>query len=370
VNNKYEIVVIGAGNGGQAMAGHLALNGHAVILCTRDPSKLEKISRLGGIELRGMLEGLGTLREVTCNLGDAISRSQIIMVASTADAHRHLACRMAPFLQRGHIVVLNPGRTCGAIEFRHVLQLMNASPGVLVGETQSLVYACRASVPGKVVVHGIKRRVLFAASPSSDTGFALQSLGEIYPCFQPAASVLETSLENIGAVLHCPITLFNASAIEREEQLKFYHSITPQVASFIERLDEERMWLGEAYGVQLHTANEWLSYAYDYSTDGIFNAIRGNPAYADIDAPSHLRSRMLMEDIPTGILPMLELGIPARLDLKLMQTVLNMSEALLGENFRTNGRTLAKLGLEGSAVSDIRALVGYSRDAPQSLQAA
>ncbi len=43
------------------------------------------------------------------------------MVVTPSSAHRDVAAGLASYLQDGQIVVLNPGRTCGAIEFAKVL---------------------------------------------------------------------------------------------------------------------------------------------------------------------------------------------------------------------------------------------------------
>jgi opine dehydrogenase len=108
------------------------------------------------------------------------------------------------------------------------------------------VFTGGAEAVGLVRILGIKKRVLTAALPNADSTRALERLQQVYPCFLPAESVLTTSLENIWAILHCAITLFNAAAIERGDHFKFYHNIIPQVARFIVGLDQERLRLTEA----------------------------------------------------------------------------------------------------------------------------
>lgn len=60
--------VIGAGNGGKAMAAHLALMGFEVALFNRSPGHIEAIRKRGGIELEsqdGGPRGFGRLARVT-----------------------------------------------------------------------------------------------------------------------------------------------------------------------------------------------------------------------------------------------------------------------------------------------------------------
>lgn len=46
----------------------------------------------------------------------------MILIVVPAFAHKELAEKMVPFLEDGQIIVLNPGRTGGALEFYNVLK--------------------------------------------------------------------------------------------------------------------------------------------------------------------------------------------------------------------------------------------------------
>ena len=70
-----------------------------------------------------------------------------------------------------------------------------------------------------------------------------------------------------------------------------------------------------------------------------------NPAYYAIKSPSTIFTRQLTEDIPTGVLPIVELGKAAGVDVSLMESMINICSALLQIDFRKNGRTLEHLGL-------------------------
>ena len=115
-----------------------------------------------------------------------------------------------------------------------------------------------------------------------------------------------------------------------------------------ERLDAERLAIGRAYGLTLTSARDWVSMAYDHIMgDTLRERMFNNPAYYDITAPTTLRCRQLLEDIPTGFVPMLELGRLAGVETPLMESLLPICSTLLDEDFRTTGRTLEKMGLGG-----------------------
>jgi opine dehydrogenase len=347
------IAIIGAGNGGQAMAGHFALLGHEVRLYNRSLQKLGVLAHHRTVHLTEAVQGEVQLALVSDALPVVLHGAELVMVTTTADAHRELALRMAPHLRPGQQVVLNPGRTLGALEFATALRSAGAQ-GVQVAEAQSLIYACRAEAPGKVRVIGVKDRVMLAAYPSRDTDVVLATLNSIHPCFIKAPHVLATSLENIGAIFHPPVILFNAAAIERGNLFYFYQDMTPAVADFIQALDAERLAVGAAYGQELRSVSEWVSYAYTgIQGDTLLEKMRSNPAYHKIQAPTTLHSRLLLEDVPTGIMPMAELGALAAVPTPLLNSVHHMAQGLLGIDFSTTGRTLHNLGLDGRSVQDL-----------------
>ncbi len=344
--HKQKISILGAGNGGQAMAGHFAMLGYQICLYNRPTEKLNKIAAQNSILLNEAIEGIGYLDKITSSLKKAVEYADLIMITTTADAHKELALKMAGLVKDGQIIILNPGRTLGAIEFGVTIR-KNTQKRIFVGEAQSLIYACRAELPGQVRVIGIKENVPLAAFPTSDTNCVLDAINSIYPCFTKAESVLETSLENIGAVLHPSVIIFNAAAIERGQSFYFYNDMTPAVADFIKQIDNERLSIGEAFGIKLKSVEEWISYAYKGAFDGdLLKKIRNNPAYYKILAPSSLNSRLLLEDIPTGVLPLIELGCLANVQTPLMESVLNIAQALLNKDCRYTGRTLKNLGFD------------------------
>lgn len=349
-----KIAVIGAGNGGQAIAGYLGLSGYEVSLYDIDEPKIKELQRKGGIQLEGRLEGFGSVGCITTDIDKAVKGAEIIMVTTVANAHRAVATSIAPYLEDGQIVVLNPGRTCGALVFKQTLINAGCTKRIYLGEAQTLVYACRVIENGHVNVIGVKDEVLLSGLPSTDTNYILSKLNPIYPCFMKADNILRTSLENIGAMFHPCVLLFNAATIERNEMFWFYRDMTEQVAEFIEKFDAERLAVGKAYGIDLLSVREWIKFAYkDTVGDTLCERMRNNPAYHDIKSPSTIFTRQLTEDIPTGVLPIMELGKAAGVATPLLESMVHVCEALLNMDLHTNGRSLKNLGLEGKTKQEI-----------------
>lgn len=354
MNSPINIAVIGAGNGGQALSAHLAAMGHSVRLYDRNATIVELLNKKKTIKLVGALQLKGTIEFASTDIVKVIKGADLIMVATTATAHRSLAVQMASFLTEGQIILLNPGRTCGALEFRNTLLESGLKKRVFVAEAQTLIYACRIKKLGKVKIIGVKDKVLVAAYPASDTPKIMETIKPIYPCFYPADNVLQTSFENVGAMFHPAVVLFNEAAIERGNIFYFYRDMTDGLARLIEVADKERLAVASAYGIHPISAFDWVSDAYA-GVEGktLCERMHNNPAYYDILAPTTIECRQITEDIPTGIIPLSELGKVAGVPTPLFDSLITMCSVLLGRDFTSEGRTLERLGLAGLTKDEI-----------------
>jgi opine dehydrogenase len=349
-----KIAVIGAGNGGQAIAGFLGLSGYEVSLYDIDVPKISELQKKGGIELEGRIKGFGRVGCITTDISETVKGAAIIMVTTVANAHRTVAKSIAPYIEDGQVIILNPGRTCGALVFKQTLTEEGCCKRYYLGEAQTLVYACRVVENGCVNIIGIKDEVLIAGLPTADTDFIIKKINPLFSSFVKTDNVLRTSLENIGAMFHPCVLLFNAATIERNDVFWFYRDMTEQVAEFIEKFDAERLAVGKAYGIDLLGVKDWIKFAYkDTVGETLCERMRNNPAYHDIKSPSTIFTRQLTEDIPTGVLPIMELGKAAGVETPLLESMVNICEALLNMDLHTNGRSLKNLGLDGMGKEEI-----------------
>jgi len=362
VSQNLKVSILGAGNGAHAMAGHLALKGFPVKLYTKFEHEIVPMRERGGVQVGGTVEGFSPLDLISTDIAPVIADAEVIMVVVPAFAHRFMAEVCAPHLREGQVIVLNPGRTGGALEFAHVLRQQGVKARVVVAEAQTLIYACRISGPARVQIMAIKKEVPLAALPAGDTTAALALVNQLYPQFVPAANVLETSLDNIGAVFHPSTMVLNANRIEAGEEFDFYQGMTPMVASFLEVIDGERMAVAEAYGVRVESAKDWLMRAYEgISGDTLYERIQSNRAYAGLKAPKTLDVRYLTEDVPCSLVPIVSFAEAAGVEMPASRGIVNIACGLLKRDFWAEGRTRENLGLATLSVPEIIALVekGY-----------
>ncbi len=361
--NKLRFAVLGAGHGGMAMAGHLALMGYPVKLFNRSEARLNVIKTIGGIELSGAIEGFGPVECATANMEEAIEDADVIMVVVPANGHRYMAAMAAPYLKDGQAVILNPGRTGGAFEFRQVLIEQGLKREVIIGEAQTLLYACRNTNPAKVKIFDIKNSVPMAALPGNQTVELLKIIHPVFPQFVPGDNVINTSLDNIGAIFHPALMVLNAARIEstRGEFQFYFEGITKAVSLVLERMDQERVAVAAALGIRAMTAKEWLYMAYDAHGKTLYNAIKNNAGYKGIFAPATIDHRYLWEDVPMSLVPIASLGDLLGVDTPAIKHIIHLAGIMNGCDFWAEGRTVEKMGLANLNHKEIRriALEGF-----------
>jgi opine dehydrogenase len=358
MDKQTRYTVIGAGNGGKAMAAHLGLMGFPVTLYNRTPENVAAVKARRGIELdsyEGGPRGFGPLVLVTSDMGEALEQAEVIMVVVPAYAHADVTRATAPHLRDGQIVVLNPGRTGGALEFASVLRERGCGADVTVAEAETLIYASRSEGPAQARIFRIKEAVPLAALPATRTPRVLEALSSAFPLFIDGVSVLHTSLNNMGAIFHPALTLLNAGRIESTGgDFQFYiDGVTPSVARVLEALDRERVTVAAALGIRARTGMEWLRMAYEATGATLHEAIHNQPGYRGIKAPPTLNHRYITEDVPMSLVPIAALGQRYGVRVRGIDSIIRQACIIHETDYWRRGRTLDKLGIEQLSIGEV-----------------
>jgi len=352
--------VLGAGNGGQALSAILKHKGNEVRLWARKQSLVEELNRTGRkINLYGAIRANTTIDLVTTNIEEAVKETSIIFIVLPANAHTDMAKSLAPLLKKWQTVILNPGRTAGALEFSSVIREtipMDEMPLIL--ESQSLFCACRAKIPGEVDILSFKKSNLIGGFPKQRIPSVSDDLSEIYQDLGFAENTLQTGLDNMGAILHPAPVLLNSGWIESRDTFfaHYYQGISPSVSKFLEKMDLERLQIAEKLSVQVRSVKNWHEETYGCVGETLFETLQKNSAYASLDAPRTLVHRYLLEDLPTGLVPISELGRITGVPTPHIDTIISLGSAMLEIDFRSCGRNLSNLGIVGKTVSEVKSI--------------
>jgi opine dehydrogenase len=356
-----EITIIGAGNSGLAMASHLALNGNTVRLWNRSPETIEKLHTTKCIHSHGIVEGDACLDLVTSDIRQGLSNSRLILVTTPANSYDDLAKKMSPFLNADMFISLNPGRTFGALDFRNTLIREGCKDLPTIAETQTIIYTCRKLDPETVNIIAFKKDVLISGiNPSINTSL-IQILPEcLQGYFTPAKSMIQTSIGNVGMILHCAPVLMNSGWIENPQKAfkYYYEGITPTVAYFLEKLDNERIDVSRILGSPVESTAEWLKRSYNLEGNNLYECIQNNESYKTIDAPTTLQHRYIFEDIPCGLVPLEAIGRRLGLSMKICGLVIDLASEMVDVDLRKTGRNINRLGMENYSREDIVKICG------------
>ena len=358
--------VIGAGHGGKAMAAHLALMGFPTVLYNRTPEHIAAIRELGYIDLEsyeGGPRGRGKLKKTTSDISEALENVDIVMVVVPSSAHRDIAKICAPHLKNEQIVILHPGRTCGAIEFAKELRENHCPAEPIIAESETFIYASRSDGPAQARIFRIKEAVPMAALPATRTSEVLDRIHEAYSQYIDGDNVLQTGLNNMGAIFHPALTLLNAGRIEDTRgDFQFYiEGVTPSVARVLEVLDRERVTVASALGIRARTAMEWLTLAYNTTGSNLYEAIQNQQGYYGIKAPPTLYHRYIFEDVPMSLVPIASLGERYGVSVRGMDSIIRLACFIHHTDYWRRGRTVDKLGIDGLSVGELMRYVVEGR---------
>lgn len=339
MKNGNRVFVCGAGHQGLSMAAHLALNGADVHLWNRTPEHIQMVCESGIIHCTGAVNGEAKIAKASSDIAEVVS--DFVMVTTPSSAHRSVARELAPFVHKDMIVVLNPGRTFGAIDFAEELKKSGVKDLPQIAETQTIVYTCRKSGPNSAHIFALKNDVKIAALRGTDINQILDEMPEcLRPYFTPVPSVAITSLSNIGMVLHCAPVMMNVGWIESEKvDFKYYYDgISKSVAHLLEKIDKERQTVAKMSGHEVESLREWLCRTYHVEGDTILECIRNNQAYREIDAPPTIKTRYIFEDVPNGLVPVEAMGIEYGVSTPNITTIIDLACSVMDENYREKGR--------------------------------
>lgn len=344
--------MVGAGNGGSAIAGDMTLAGHSCRLFEfpEYAGNIQPIIAAGGIRVTGIARtGFARLDLATMDLAQATSGADVIMVATQALAHDRVARDLGPHLRDGQVVVLWPG-SGGTLVMRKVWDEMGMEHRVVLAEGVTFPYCCRRlEGPGTVNIHRVDGPgMLLAALPATDTPAAIAALDGSYArMVKPGRSILEPALYNVNIIVHPVGALLNMGRIEHS-QGEFYmykEGITPSVKRVIHAMDRERSALFLAMG--------YKPYTYDEVFRDCFNMTVEQFAATSSKGPFSMQDRYVTEDIPMGATLTVSLARKAGLPTPTYDGMIHLASVVNEVDYYGAGRNLHNLGLEDLSLAQL-----------------
>jgi len=375
------IAVLGAGNGGKMMAAELSTAGWEVNLFEIPEfakRNLEKIKETGGVEVNienapenfefpaGGKPGFNKITgKITTNIEKALKDVDLIMLPIPAFARKRFIIEAAPYLKDGQTVIIWPGYF-GALQFASILKNIKVDIDINICETESLIYACKSSDPtiegglDLISLKDAKKKLNIATFPSNRINNIITDLKGVYPAFQKANNVIQTTIENANPVIHPQSVLLNLYLVERKffpffEQIgggrMQAYNITPGSASVMESIDNERINIAKALEIDCKPLWETLKKYYNCSGNNLYEVLLSNKAYQNSLAPTSLKNRFIYEDIPYGLIPLASLGNILKVKVDTINAMCTIASAATGINLWKEGLDIKDIGIEESMTS-------------------
>lgn len=349
-----KVCVVGAGPIGCATAGYLSQKGFKVSIYDINPEAVKPIGDSGVIRLTGVLTGIAPIQCATDVLSEALIGAKLVILAIPASGHEEVAAAAASSLEPGALLVIQPGQTFSAISFVKQLRQSGFKGDLTPVETLNTLFTARLTYPGTVEIYAVKGNVGFAALPASRTSSVAALLCPLFRALRPCANVLEVGLHNLNAVLHPPITLLNCGMIDRGSPFLFYFDgATKHCVRVIEQFDRERCLILDKLGLEKTTLKQWFNMAYQVVEPTLHDCIHSVEPYSTIAAPTSLDTRLLLEDIPTGLVPYCSLAELVGVEVPVMRSFVELCSKLYSVDFWSTGRTLSGLGLGQLSVEEL-----------------
>lgn len=349
------VAVLGGGNGAFAVAADAALAGHRVRLWRRDAAALEPLRHGIALTAEGR-QGQARLERVTADLGEAVDGADVVVVPVPATAQEDVATRLAPHLTERHVVLLTPGTLGSFVMARTVAKAGTRMPLAFV-ETGTLPYLARATGPAAVSAPVRAANLPVGVFPASRTDAALAPVRELFAATRRCVDALDAALTNVGAVIHPPLVLLNAAAIDRGPFDIHAAGTTASARRLIDAVDGERV--AARTGLAYPAPHYEMATYYDEAraAEGLYGAgararLVASGLWSETLTFEH---RYVTEDVALG-LPLLESAArTASTESAALSGLLSIFGALLGRRLAGGGRDLAHLGLGDFTLREVRA---------------
>lgn len=346
-----KVTIIGAGNGGSAMAADLSFKGHEVtIFKSSNKEHNEHFNKLKKENGAILLKDLGrdiraNIHKVTDSVYEAFCEEpEIIILFVRTNYHEDIIKRISPHLKNGQLILIEPGYLSTAYFLKHC-----KNNELTIAEAESSPLDCRITAPGEVKILFKNERNPIGIYPANHKSRAETMLKAFNYNFIMLDSVVEAALHNPNLIVHTIGAIMSIPRIEYTDgEYSMYREVfTPSIWNLVEKLDAEKMKILESLGLKKMPYVEECKFrnSKDLGRDAkdvFFDYARNNSP----SGPEVSNSRFITEDVPEGLVLLESLGQLLNVKTPVCTALIEIASACLDTGFRVNGRTLGRLGVE------------------------
>ncbi|THB79952.1 MAG: NAD/NADP octopine/nopaline dehydrogenase [Desulfobacteraceae bacterium] len=393
------ITVIGAGNGGHALAADCKLGGAEVRMYefTRFNNKVKGILdsrciRFEGIEMNHenfKRNGTAVIDMVTYDMKEAVQGADHILISVQAQGFEDIFEELAPLLEDGQTVSIFPDNF-GSLILRRIMQEKGLNTQVIIAGYSSLVYGARVTDFNNMETNTDVVNVMYRENeirvdtlPSSDFD-AYHSASKEIPALDATAlvqgdTVLDIGLSNVNVLLHVPAVVLNAGTIENWGIIPdvgntgaiydiYAHGVSPSVGRVQYAFYQEQVAIAKAFGVGICPVEEdVLQSRMGLIGQMMFGEDFRLPFSEPLDqttwlpAPKGTRftmdSRYITEDVPVGCIAAISFADVLQVKTPVIRAMTDLSNIMKQTDYYDTGFNLETFGLEKMTAEEMVAVM-------------
>ncbi len=341
-----EVAILGGGNGAYATAADLVLRGMSVRMWRRNAQQFSAVLATSVISITDR-DGVhkAHISLPTTQLSEAICGAEVVIIPLPAFAQDEMVIELAPLLEDGQVILLTPG-SFGAYIMANDLRKAGCTADLIFAESATLPYLTRKLGSAEVGITARATLLPFGVYPSSTASNVKDKLAQLFPGSIIVDDVLDAALLNAGPIIHPPLIILNAAALEHSSSFDIHNEGTQPCTRLVqEALDNERIMLREKLGYNgphyplsdYYEGREWF-----YENTAREHLVDSSYWREPVDLKHH---RYITEDIAFGLAFMVSVADWANVDVPVARSLLSLASVIVGRDLRSDGRTLESTGL-------------------------
>jgi len=358
-----KITIVGCGNAGLIHAAKIFEKGDNEVCLLKtsqtNSAYFDKIVAEGGYRVHDLTNrGKDFFVKpalITRDAESAMRFAEIVLVMTTTLQHEDVARLIAPYAHDGQIIAMCPGYM-GSLVFKKYVKA-----DVIFSEWETTAYNGRIVDNDYVKITFYNPRNAISVLPVAKSQMVLDKFSQLFDnTHYLRKNILESAIHNPNMIVHTIGMTFSAARIEysRGEYWMYREGFTDSVVNVINAFDKQKNKVLQVYGCEpldYFEAAKWRN-----EEDLTIDAMTSFRSFADSSnkGPMFLRHRYLLEDVPMGLGLFISLGKVAGVETSIAESVMTLSSALLGEDFRSQSRTIQHLlQKENVTIDDVKVAI-------------
>lgn len=350
--------IVGAGSIAFGTACLVEQMGHEAILWS--PSGRSTTELAAGRELTSVGAIVGTFHpRAAASAAELVAGSDVLVFALPGYGHKFAFDAIAPHIRQDQAVVISSHASFGALYLsRELAQRGVVVPIIAWGTT---VVAGRRQGQTDVTVGTIRKKVDLATVPHARSAEGMALCEKLFgDRFVDRGSLMAIAVSNLNPQNHMGIALCNLTRMERGETWSQGQNVTPKVGRLLEELDQERLAIAAALGLDVRTIFQHFHLSFHVPVASISEMNQQMHAAGNGgQGPTSAESRYVLEDVPFGLVATAKLGRLSGRPAELHESGIRIFSALYGRDFIAENDLLSALDIDVMSLDELTRL---SRD--------